>query len=219
MIELTGSPLKNISNTLSPSQHRTLSAYIFGGSSQKSSKTRYAEKRYSKPTQAFDKIDLCENPEEPKTGKLLTFNEAANLSSKTKHRRKSSIDEISSIQEKKVGPYKALIKHSRNVSDADSVIYKQTEEDIKRYSKVTASLKNSLPTLEGTPCTIYCRYCQRQVHSQVDIYSSSVSKKLLNVFSTIISCCQVPTWLNDMKVHRCPNCSLVLARVGIINSQ
>lgn len=219
MLELAGSPLKNISNTLSPSQHRTLSAYIFGGSTQKSLKTRQAEKRYSKPTQAFDQIDFNENSDEHKTGKLLTFDNIENLPSKPKHRRKSSIDELAQFQEKKNSQHKHIVKHSRNVSDADSVIYKQTEEDIRKYSRVTNSLKCSLPILEGSPCTIYCRYCQKQVHSQVDIYSSSVSKKILNVFSTIISCCQVPMWLNDMRVHKCPTCSLVLARVGSINNR
>ena len=204
MFEEDSQASKDISSVLSPNQHRTISEIIFSGSAQKSNKSRTSEKRYSKLTQNFDVVDV-ENQEEQKPGKLLTYNVQ-----KTRHRRKSSAGEIQ-CDKKYFHPSNST--HSRNISDADSVIHK-TEESVK---KLSPSVRGSLPILESTPCTLFCPCCKVQVHSQLDIYSQSVSKKLLSIFASIFSCCESPVWLNSMRVHKCPYCSLVLGRVGIIN--
>ena len=210
MLQDNETPLKEIDNITSPNQQRTLSALIFSGSTQKSHRNRHAEKRYSKENQVFDKIEIIEVNEDIKLGKLLTYNEPSHLRTKSKHRRKSSIDENFQLYEK---TNKFYVKHSRNISDTDSVIYKQTEEDLKKHSNYLP-VRGSLPILESTPCTVYCKFCEKQVHSVIDFYNSRIPQKVLNLFSSIVTCCQGSVWLNDMKVHRCPFCKLVLGKVG-----
>jgi hypothetical protein len=202
MLEEDSQTTKELSSILSPNQYRTISEIIFSGSAQKSNKSRTSEKRYSKLTQNFDVIDI-ENQEDQKPGKLLTYK-----APKTRHRRKSSAGEIQ-CEKKWTVP---TSNHSRNISDADSVIHK-TEESVK---KLHTSLRGSLPILESTPCTAFCPYCKIQVHTSIELYSQSFSKKVISLFASILSCCEAP-WLSNMKVHKCPHCSLVLGRVGIIN--
>lgn len=202
MLEDDSQTSKEISSVLSPNQHLAISEIIFSGSAQKTHKSRTSEKRYSKLTQNFDVVDL-ENQEEVKQGKLLTYDSGV----KVRHRRKSSAGEIQ-CDKKAVPTHKQF--HSRNISDADSVIHR-TEESVK---KLRRSNRGSLPVLESTPCTLYCSYCSKQVHSQVEIYTHSVSRKLINIFASILSCCEAPVWLSSLKVHKCPDCGLVLGRVG-----
>lgn len=204
MLEDDSLTSKDISSVLSPNQHLAISEILFSGSAQKSNKSRTSEKRYSKLTQNFDVVDI-ENQEECRQGKLLTYDSAAN----PRHRRKSSAGEIQCDKKPVTSHHQ---HHSRNISDADSVIHK-TEESVK---KLKLSVKTSLPYLESTPCTIWCPYCAKQVHSKVEIYSPSVSKKILNIFSSLLSCCESPVWLSNLKVHKCPDCELVLGRVGIV---
>lgn len=196
-------PDREADENTSPDQTLPLTALIFSGSTRKNHRTRCAEQRYSKTSQAFEKIEISDYNDELKSSKLLTYDESVKP---VKHRRKSSIENY----EKPI----LTKKHLRNISDADSVIYRQTEDEIGRQCGKSFSLRGSLPILEGTPCTIYCKYCETQVHSSVDYYNSSIPRKLLNVFSSLAACCQISSWLNDMRVHRCPHCSLVLGKVG-----
>ena len=183
MLDEFTTPSKDITEILSPCQHRALTALIFSGSTKKSCKTQIAEKRYSKPAQIFDTMDIIEDDQRP--GKLLTYNEPFHSKNKSKHLRKSSTDEAR--QEKS----KILIRHSRKISDADSVIYKITEEEIQKHRK-SNSVRGSLPVLDLTPCTMYCKFCGRQVHTVLDFYSNNLPKKILSVFSSLMTCCQIP---------------------------
>ena len=162
-------PPKELEETTSPDNSLPLTALIFSGSTRKNQRTRGAEQRYSKNHQDFEKIEIYDYADDLKSSKLLTFNEPAMV--RPKHRRKSSVDENTAPHEKNS---KVLIKHFRNISDADSVIYKQTEDDLGKVCGRSCSVRGSLPILEGTPCTVYCKYCEKQVHSTVDFYNSSI---------------------------------------------
>lgn len=145
--------------------------------------------------------------------------------------------------------------HTRNVSDADSVIYMGFEDITnsknftqKNYEKLQKSVLSSqetvinksmkklrndenvietkksvkksmqsydrapLPVLGNMPSSVYCNFCKMYVHSKVDFLNAKVPGPILKVFSSFFTCCQVPAWLNTYRVHRCPNCTLVLAK-------
>jgi LITAF-like zinc ribbon domain len=196
-------PSKDLPGNISPSQEKKPTGLVFSTSTHKS--TRVAAKRYSSTNLVFDKVELLELNEDTKPGKLLTY-EPFRPASNAKPRRKSSIDTIPQYILKN----RTFINHSKNVSEIDSVIYRNPEQiPIKK-----SYTKNSLPTLESTPCTMFCKYCSTQVHTIVEFYSTNLPFKMLNIFSSLISCCQVSLWVNSMMVHKCPNCNLVLGKVG-----
>ena len=125
--------------------------------------------------------------------------------------------------------------HGKNISDADSVIYigidekrisqdtidSQVDKKSKRSSCENAkkskrnsceNVKKSIIVLESTPCSVYCKFCKIDVHTSIELYHTRVPGGILRAFSSIFACCREPLWINNFKVHKCPRCSLVLAK-------
>ncbi|OMJ88658.1 hypothetical protein SteCoe_9356 [Stentor coeruleus] len=131
--------------------------------------------------------------------------------------------------------------HTRNPSDADSVVYlgpgdcsslnstfrkesseKRHEFQLSIVETASGSLLStekpsisscirSIPKLGDNETTSYCRFCKKDVHTVVEI-NSCYSNKLLQAFSKFFTCCSYPSWMADYFVHKCPHCSLVLGK-------
>ncbi|OMJ96259.1 hypothetical protein SteCoe_231 [Stentor coeruleus] len=214
---------------------------IFSNSTTKSRRSCLSERRYSsqKPNK-FDTIDIIpeDQDSEIKSSKLLTY-EPKHIK-KISHTRQKSItftDEILELDIPKEPSTRNTSKvlsvfiedsrcpsHLHNVSDADSVVYVAPEDgekdsiDMKMglsesgKENTCDSVRSSLIVLENSPCSVYCRYCKIDVHTAIEFYNTRVPGKFLKMFSSIFTCCSGPLWLNNYKVHKCPHCSLVLAK-------
>lgn len=214
---------------------------IFSSSTTKSRRSCLSERRYSsqKPSK-FDTIDIIpeDQDSEIKSSKLLTY-EPKHMR-KISHIRQKSItyaEEMPELDIPKEPSTRNTSKvlsvfiedsrcpsHLRNASDADSVVY-VVPEDGKKGSidmkmglsesgkeNTCDSVRSSLVVLENSPCSVYCRYCKIDVHTTIEFYNTRVPGRFLRMFSSIFTCCSGPLWLNNYKVHKCPRCSLVLAK-------
>lgn len=212
--------------------------FIFSVTSSKSRRSCLSEKRYnSSNPKPFTQTDPVLDENDIKSSKLLTFEPGhARKISHTRQRSIGDIDELSKLQLKKEASTRNTSKvmsictedsrspsHLRNISDADSVVYISPEEnkcslDIKpppfMFGKENRreELRGSMNIMGNTPCTAYCRYCKVDVHTTVELYNAGVSGGVLKFFSSVFTCCSGPLWLNNLKVHKCPQCSLVLAK-------
>ena len=121
------------------------------------------------------------------------------------------------------------INHLRNASDADSVVYIGSDDrqlyeinsnylgigEIKQRQSIIPeeiSGGESLAVLENAPCMAYCKYCKIDVHTEVEFYTTKISKGLMKAFSSIFSCCSMNGWVDGYRVHKCPNCLLIIAK-------
>lgn len=166
---------------------------------------------------------------EPKSNKLLTFDPGHIR--KVSHTRQKTIgecEELSKLTFRKEASTRNTSKVSmytedsrspcclNNASDTESVIHvvgdKRKLETKQGKENVRESVGKSLQVLDSSPCSIYCRFCKVDVHSSIEYYNTRMSGGLLKVFSSIFTCCSGPLWLSNMKVHKCPKCSLVLAK-------
>ncbi|OMJ82794.1 hypothetical protein SteCoe_16389 [Stentor coeruleus] len=214
---------------------------IFSNSTTKFRRSCLSERRYSsqKPNK-FDTIDIISEDQdsEIKSSKLLTY-EPKHIK-KISHIRQKSItytEEMLVLDIPKEPSTRNTSKvlsvftensrcpsHLRNASDADSVVY-VAAEDLKKGSidmkiglsesgkeNTCDSVRSSLIVLENSPCSVYCRYCKTDVHTAIEFYNTRVPGRFLRIFSSIFTCCSGPLWLNNYKVHKCPHCSLVLAK-------
>ncbi|OMJ69174.1 hypothetical protein SteCoe_33173 [Stentor coeruleus] len=110
--------------------------------------------------------------------------------------------------------------HRKNISDSDSVIYMGSEEEkYFRDSRLqppiyVSDIKNrdSMPFLENSPCMAYCKHCRKDVHTSLEIQSPHFSTGILQIFTSLFSCCSLPTWLGNLRVHKCPVCSSVIGK-------
>ena len=126
--------------------------------------------------------------------------------------------------------------HIRNLSDADSVVYlapgdslnntyrqegKKHEFQISIIETAAGSIvstekpgntnNHGVPMLGLMETMAFCRFCRKEVHTKIEI-NSCYDNKILNVMSSIISCCSCSNWMGAIKVHKCPYCSLVLGK-------
>lgn len=111
-----------------------------------------------------------------------------------------------------------VLQHRRNLSDLDSVLYEGTETEeseirvtCREYSQHSRELKKSLPVLGVTPCSMYCKFCKAEVHTEILVSAVAFPGGFLSVLSSVFTCWSV-CWLDGLKVHQCPNCHLVLAK-------
>ena len=71
----------------------------------------------------------------------------------------------------------------------------------------------ALPIFGLTPCSAYCSRCRTDVHTDVEFAEEgSWSRSVLN-FLGLLDCCRAPAWLNQLRVHKCPHCSTILANI------
>lgn len=83
------------------------------------------------------------------------------------------------------------------------------------YAKAEEVSERPLPIMGILPCSAYCQKCGLDVHTIIDFdlsEKSRMSSALIGLFSPILSCCEVPMWLNKLKVHRCSVCRNAVAR-------
>ena len=201
---------------------------IFANSGSKSNASPISEKRYNQNNSLFEKTfndsdsdqENVKNEEKyecpknfmmknedqyiNKVVKKLEFNQAGNT---TRNLMKAISKDL---QKRKIG-------HIRHVSDTDSVVYigsddEKNPSELNSYPFILGQNRESLSVFDSTPCMAYCRYCKTDVHTIIDFYHSKVSKKLTQLFSSIFTCCSFPAWLSSLRVHKCPNCSLVIAK-------
>ena len=185
---------------------------IFSVSSGKLHASPISENRYRASGNLLDKT--LENDSE--SGKIIVLDD--------EEEKEISLRGITKLSPKEKSRGKK--SHLRNVSDADSVVYIGSDE--KRFygaqpfvlgEKPRQSLgiledirnKEVLVVLENTPCMAYCRYCKVDVHTEIEFYTSRVPKKMMKAFASIFSCCSIG-WIDGYRVHKCPNCSLVIAK-------
>jgi LITAF-like zinc ribbon domain len=208
-------------------------------SSSKSRRSCLSEKRYNlnnlNPLDQIDQI-LEEAEIDIKSSKLLKFDSKHTRKiSHTRQRSIGDIEDLSKLNFKKETSTRNTSKaisictedsrspsHLRNVSDADSVVYILPEEgkhsfDVKLPFMIGKEntyepVKGSVVLLGSTPCAAYCRYCKSDVHTKVELYNAGISSGILKLFSSIFTCCNGPLWLSKLRVHKCPNCSLILAK-------
>ncbi|OMJ68519.1 hypothetical protein SteCoe_33997 [Stentor coeruleus] len=227
------SGLLNLSNNTS--YERSQKHLILFPNSCTKSASPISEKRYNRGNSIFEKSDdASENSDtEIQHCKRLLLYNTSKINDKNNKRPKSiaELDDILQFIEKKDQSNRKSGKscmdyefkqssHRRNISDADSVIYMCSDEEkyLSDYKSqppfILADMRNrnSLPILEGAPCTAYCRYCKKDVHTIVEIHNTHLSNGVLRIFSSIFSCCSLPNWLRNARVHKCPNCSLVIAK-------
>ena len=211
---------------------------IFSITSGKSRRCCLSERRYtSNNPKVFDQVESILDEADLKSSKLLTYepNHARRISH-TRQRSIGDIDELSKLQFKKEASTRNTSKvlsiyteesrspsHLRNVSDADSVVYVSPEEnkcslDIRpppfAFGKENRreEMRASVIMMGNAPCTMFCRYCKVDVHTSVELYNAGISGGVLKIFASIFTCCNGPLWLNNLRVHKCPRCSLVLAK-------
>lgn len=187
---------------------------IFSASSGKLHASPISENRYRSSGNLLEKT--LENDSE--SGKIIVLDD-------------EEVKEKNLIGTVKISPKeksRGKKSHLRNVSDADSVVYIGSDE--KRFygtnsqsfvlgEKPRQSLgilediknKEVLVVLENAPCMAYCRYCKVDVHTEIEFYTSRVPKKMMKAFASIFSCCSIG-WIDGYRVHKCPNCSLVIAK-------
>ncbi|CAG9321905.1 unnamed protein product [Blepharisma stoltei] len=96
-----------------------------------------------------------------------------------------------------------LVQNDENAEENPVSLMKKSRQSYER---------NPLPVLGNTPSSVYCTFCKTYVHTKIDFLSGKVPGPLLRMVSSVFACCQIPSWLNTMRVHRCPNCTLVLAK-------
>lgn len=191
-----------------------------------------SERRYaSQNPNPLDQIAPYTEDLEPeiKSNKLLTFD--PHHTRKVSHTRQKSIgdyEDVSKLTLRKEASTRNTSKVSmytedsrspcfvNNASDTESVIHvvgeKKKSQFMQGKENVRESVGKSLQVLDSSPCCIYCRFCKLDVHSSIEYYNTRMSGGFLRVFSSIFTCCSGPLWLSNMKVHKCPNCSLVLAK-------
>ena len=83
------------------------------------------------------------------------------------------------------------------------------------YEKENKAGLRPLPILGSLPCSAYCQKCGMDVHTVISFDLSErslMSSTLITLFSPVLSCCEVPMWLNKLKVHRCSICHIAVAR-------
>lgn len=72
---------------------------------------------------------------------------------------------------------------------------------------------NNLPVFGHNPCTAYCFYCDKIVHTQVEFSNkTSMTNGFLKIVSSVFSCCGEPSWLLKLQVHKCRKCGKTLAK-------
>ncbi|OMJ87181.1 hypothetical protein SteCoe_11103 [Stentor coeruleus] len=72
---------------------------------------------------------------------------------------------------------------------------------------------SNLPVFGTNPCTAYCFYCDKIVHTQVEFSNkTNMASGLLKFVSSIFSCCGEPSWLLKLQVHKCRKCRKILAK-------
>ncbi|CAG9324428.1 unnamed protein product [Blepharisma stoltei] len=97
---------------------------------------------------------------------------------------------------------------TRTHTDTDKC--ESIELEVGKFQYET-SVRGSLPVFGNMPCTAYCHFCKEVVHTSLD-FSAKIPRPFIKVFSTIASCCRAPEWISKLRIHRCPKCSLVLAK-------
>ncbi|OMJ92781.1 hypothetical protein SteCoe_4415 [Stentor coeruleus] len=208
--------------------------FLFQNTSTKSA-SPISEKRYNDESSIFEKSDEAneDSDEEYQPCKKFLYYNTGKVFEKDQKKIKpiKKIDEVLQFIEKKEKPERKSVKnqvifelkqqsHRKNISDADSVIYMGSEEekyfrDSRFQPQICASdIKNreSLPFLENSPCMAYCKNCKKDIHTTLEIQSSHISTGILQIFSSLFSCCSLPTWLGNLRVHKCPICALVIAK-------
>lgn len=203
---------------------------IFSNSASRSKSCR-SERRYTSSNQkVFDQVIpyIEESELEGKSNKFLTYE--PNHMRKISHSRQKSINdchdmskltskkELSTRNTSKVSMYTEDSRSpigGHNASESESIIQILPDRQvspIENKENVRTSVGKSLQVLDNTPCAVYCRYCKIDVHSNIEYYNTRMSGGILKMFSSIFTCCNGPLWLSSMRVHKCPNCSLVLAK-------
>ena len=210
---------------------------IFSNSGSKAHASPISENRYKSQDSgnADKKIDQdeIEDSDSYKSSKLLTYSiEHSKVHHERRQKTIAELDDIlqvlkesekikknegKNINQQIIEPKN--ISHIRNISDTDSVVYIGSDDerhlhDFKFQPFVLGEIQNreSLLVLDNTPCTAYCRYCKIDVHTSVEFYNTKLSKGVMKVVASIFSCCTLPTWINTLRVHKCPYCSLVIAK-------
>ena len=203
---------------------------IFSNSAHRSRSCRSEGRYTSHNPKVFDQvIPYIEDLEvEGKSSKFLTFE--PNHKRKVSHTRQKSITdchdmsnltlkkEVSTRNTSKVSMYTEDSRSQygvQNASESESIIQISSLKQVNpkgNKENVRTSVGKSLQALGNTPCAIYCRYCKIDVHSNIEYYNTRISGGILKMFSSIFTCCNGPLWLSNMTVHKCPNCSLVLAK-------
>lgn len=207
---------------------------LFQNTSTKSA-SPISEKRYNDESSIFEKSDEAneDSDEECQPCKKVMYYNTGKVFEKdnTKLTPEEKAHEVLQFIEKKEKNQRKSIKnqmvfelkqqsHRKNISDADSVIYMGSEEEkYFRDSRLqppmcVSDIKNreSLPYLDNSPCMAYCKNCKKDIHTTLEIQSSHISTGILQIFTTLFSCCSLPTWLGSSRLHKCPICSLVIAK-------
>jgi hypothetical protein len=202
---------------------------IFSNSTSRRRSCR-SERRYtSQNTKVFDQVvPYIEDLDlENKSNKFLNFE--AGHARKPSHSRQKSINdcqEISKLTLKKEASTRNTSKVSMYTEDSRSPccalnpgesqsIIQGDEKNLHGFGNkenVRTSVGKSLQVIGNSPCAVYCRFCKVDVHSSVEYYNTRMSGGILKMFSSLFTCCNGPLWLCSMRVHKCPNCSLVLAK-------
>lgn len=196
---------------------------IFSISSKKAIASPISQRRYIiEENNLFDKskdTPRDSDLDSKKTYKLLNFSCINPVLIEEKENNREEFDRVlSSLRNNeltdKVYENKGTA-HIRHISDTDSVIYIGSEDDRsgnKIYNLTSNDKRDSLITLGNTPCTAYCRHCRVDVHTIVEFHNAKISQKMARIFSSVFSCCSLPVWLSKLRVHKCPNCFLIIAK-------
>lgn len=125
---------------------------------------------------------------------------------------------------------KTHTKTRKKLSDADSVLLGAEESSIVSKKLVDMSVdsldsqnatkpkssrnsvRESLPVLGNTSEGVFCKFCEVEVSTQVVLNTVALPSGLMKVLSSLANCCRGPAWIQNMQVHQCPNCKLVLGR-------
>lgn len=193
----------------SPESARTdresLRGYIFSHSNR-SNKPTLSENRYLGPPDS----EILLNTWQTENSKALLPHRRQNS-----HQRKPSICGFEDSLE--LGKNKALHSRTstkgppsskecpkrRQVSDFDSVLLTLPDEK--------ENLRISLPIFGVTPCATFCHHCKTIVQTEVTLESNAIPGVFLGFLSSLLACYAGPTWLHNLRTHRCPNCCAVLA--------
>ncbi|CAG9314746.1 unnamed protein product [Blepharisma stoltei] len=71
-----------------------------------------------------------------------------------------------------------------------------------------------IPKFGLMPCTAYCKNCFKDIHTEISFTGSRIEIFFLKITSNVFACCEGPMWLNQKKVHICPQCHQVLAKLA-----
>lgn len=104
---------------------------------------------------------------------------------------------------------KILVERSQNKLDNSSVL----KIDKRRSIKEILDENTKLSIIGNEPTTVYCKNCQIDVHTLVELENKTIlPTSLLEFLGSIAECCRGSTWVSRMRVHRCPLCITLVAK-------